>query len=251
LDRLRCIAIDDEPLALEVLQAHAAQLPFIEISDVFTSPLKAMTVLQSQNIDLVFLDIHMPELNGLRLPKLVNTSAEFVFVTAYKEHAYESYELRAVDYLLKPVSFDRFLMAVNKVLKVKKEHTVEAEIPTARSRTTRQLFVRADKKIVQLNITEILYIEGLKDYVTIYLPHRKVVARESLKKIATLLSDAGFVRIHRSYIVPFSNIQQLEGNSLLLQNVELPIGVSYKKALLTMIDEHLIGDRQRLMNGDR
>jgi DNA-binding LytR/AlgR family response regulator len=245
LDKLNCIAIDDEPLALEVIKEHAAQLPYVELLAVFTSPLEAMAFLQIEKVDLVFLDIHMPELNGMELPTLVQSTAAFVFVTAYKEYAYDSYALNVADYLLKPVSFDRFVNAVNKVLHRKTNETSMLGEKVASTTKVPYLFVRADKKIVRFATSNIRYIEGMKDYVTIYGTNGKIVARESLKRIADLLAADDFVRIHRSYIVPLHAVKQIEGNRVHLDDKELPIGASYKSELLQRIDAQLIGDRLR------
>lgn len=243
MDKLRCIAIDDEPLALEVLENHANQLDNVEMLQTFTDPLKALMFAKNSKVDLVFLDIEMPQINGLKLSELIPSNCSIVFVTAYEQHALKSYDLDVVDYLVKPLSFERFLKSITKVIDRRRSSGHHVVLDENQSNKTDSIFVRSDKKIIQLAINRIICIEGLKDYVTIYLTDDKVVTRESLKNVLEMLGPYDFIRVHKSYIVATSRIKALEGNLLSLMDRDVPVGGSYKEELLGIMQERLLGKR--------
>lgn len=235
---IRAIAIDDEPLALEIIENYAKQIPFLELIGVFTNPMEAMLFLQNNELDLIFLDIQMPLINGLKFPETVRKMPAFIYITAYEEFALKSYELNASNYLLKPVSFEVFLLAVKRF----NEQSNAIDGSTSQQKNT-SLFVKTDKKIVQLFIRDIIYIEGLKDYVTIYYKDKKIIARESLKHMIALLGSFGFVRVHKSYIVALTYINELDGNILRIDTKEIPVGKSFRSDLLQRMEQDMIGNR--------
>lgn len=243
METIKCIAIDDEPLALEVLEDYANQLTNVEMLQTFTDPLAALVFVKNNDVDLVFLDIEMPQINGLKLAELLPSSCSVAFVTAYDQHAIKSYDLEVVDYLLKPVSLERFLKTINKVID-RRNPLIPVQDKTDNQVTNSDtIFVRSDKKIMQLTINNIVYVEGLKDYVTIHMTDSKVVIRESLKNVLLMLGPYDFVRVHKSFIVAVQSIKALEGNQLHLMGREVPVGGSYKVELLKAMEERLLGKR--------
>lgn len=222
---LRCIAIDDEPLALELLEDNISRLPFLKLVASFSDPVQAITKMQQEEIDLVFLDIQMPGLTGLQLIQSLPKKPMFILVTAYEKYALESYNLDVVDYLVKPVSLERFIKACNKAW----------ELYQLRNHETGQqqadyFFINADYSLLKIVFADIVYIEGLKDYVKIHLNSstKPVVARMSMKSLEDELPKAQFVRIHKSFIVSKKFITSVKKNSIFMGTAELPVGETYK-----------------------
>lgn len=222
---INAIAIDDEALALEVIEAHCSNSTEVKLDAVFTKPQDAEKYLKKFPIDLVFLDINMPSISGLKLAKLLPPQCLVVFTTAYSEFAAESYELNAIDYLLKPINKARFDKAIVKVKEylgyLKNKDGVDAQ----------QLFIRADYAIHKVNFGEILYIEGIGDYVKIFVNEKKtIVARITMKEVLTKLPKNDFLRVNRSYIIPLARIQSVTNKIILLPEKEIPIGTTYLKS---------------------
>ena len=236
---ITCIAVDDEPLALEIVESYAEQIPFLNLLKTFTSPLEALMFMQENEVDVLFLDIQMPEISGLKLKTLIPKATEVIFITAYDEHAVKSYELEAFDYLLKPVKFERFLKSVSNAL----ENRRNQQLPSKEVVDT--LFVRSDKRITQIKIDEILFIEGLKDYVRIHLTDSRIITRESLTKLTKLLASKEFLRVHKSYIVPLKKIKSIYGNRIIIGDKEIPIGASYKSELINSLGDNILGMRDK------
>lgn len=225
---LRCIAIDDEPLALELLEDNISKLPYLQLVASFTNPLEAVHCLQDQQIDLVFLDIQMPGLTGLQLIESLSQKPMFILVTAYEKYALDSYNLNVVDYLLKPVALDRFMKACGKaweLYKLKNASQAKADKPS-------YFFVNLYYSQVKVVFADIMWIEGLKDYIKIHLKStsKPVVTRMSIKSIEEQLPD-NFVRIQKSYIVSKDFVTAIRKNSIFLGAIELPIGDNYKDAV--------------------
>jgi DNA-binding LytR/AlgR family response regulator len=226
---MRCIIIDDEPLAREGMQRHVNNLSQLQLMGTFSNPLDAATLLQQNTIDLVFLDIEMPEMNGLNFVKTLVNSPLVIFVTAYPQYALDSYELDAIDYLLKPIRFERFVKAVNKaqnyldLLQSKDANTQQIE-----SVNPEFIYIKADRKYFKIFFKDILYIEGLKDYVILHTPDRKVITAMNLKTIFDQLPPSVFARISKSYIVNTAHIISFDHFSVYLKNAELPVGNSFK-----------------------
>lgn len=220
---IKAIAIDDEPLALTVLEAYCAENASIELVKTFTQPGKALEHLRRFPVDLIFVDINMPGMTGLQLVKSLQEAPMVIFTTAYSEYAVQSYEVNALDYLLKPISVGRFEKAVNKA---EEYHQFLHKLDSG---PAKQLYVRADYSLIKVDISEILYIEGLADYVKIYIKDRKtIVSRMTMKELIDKLPQESFIRIHRSYIVPFHRIAAVRSNTVLLEDAALPIGKTYQ-----------------------
>jgi DNA-binding LytR/AlgR family response regulator len=232
---IKTIIVDDEPLALDVLEALLGNVPHIQIEARCENAFEANEVLQSQKIDLMFLDIQMPQLNGIDFLKSLAHPPAVVFTTAFPEYAVSGFELNAVDYLVKPVSMDRLLKAINKVsdrLPAKQEGELEG--------SDQFFFVKADKKLVKINFDDIVYIEGLKDYVIIKTETTRVITLQTMKSLEDKLPDQIFKRIHRSFIVNMNKINALDANEVEVmekgQIKQLPIGKNYKDELLELIN---------------
>ncbi|MDO3643132.1 LytTR family DNA-binding domain-containing protein [Mucilaginibacter sp. L3T2-6] len=224
---IRCIIVDDEPLARELLVGYIDQLPNITCVAVCTGAVQAFSVLHEQHVDLMFLDIQMPGITGLNFLKSVRNAPKVIFTTAYMEHAVEAFELEAVDYLLKPITFERFIKAVQKVLP-KKEEPQEAP---PRVNENDYVFLKVDKRLVKINHRNIVYAEGLGDYIKVYTADQTYITYLTMTKLETLLPANSFVRIHRSYIINLSHVQYLEGNFVRINDVDLPVGLTYKDGL--------------------
>jgi DNA-binding LytR/AlgR family response regulator len=228
---MKCIIIDDEPLAREGMQMHVKNMPQLQLMGSFSNPLDAALTLQQGSIDLVFLDINMPEMNGLDFVKTLVHTPMIVFATAYPQYALDSYELDAVDYLLKPIRFERFVKAVNKAQNY-------LDLLQSKDLTTNQIesvsqefiFIKADRKFFKIYFKDINYIEGLKDYVIIHTAERKVITAMNLKTIFDQLPPTIFARISKSYIVNTAHIVSFDPFSVYLKNAELPIGNTFKDA---------------------
>ena len=226
---IKCMIIDDEPLAINIIRKYIAELSFLELISSSTNPVEGLEILQNQSIDLLFLDINMSKLSGLSLIKSLSSPPLVIFTTAYSEHAVEGFELEAVDYLLKPFSFERFLKAVNKVCKQLK---INEPRQASFNQDYTNLTIKADRKLYRIRTEEILYLQAFGDYVKIITRNKKYLPKETLNNIEQRLSPQKFMRIHRSYIVALDAIQFMEGNVLHIEGNNIPIGQSYKGQLL-------------------
>ncbi len=219
---IKAIAIDDEPLALKVIESLCAKSELVELQKTFTEPNEALRYLRKYPADLIFVDIHMPSMTGLSLVRALEQKTMVIFTTAYSEYAITSYELNAIDYLLKPINNKRFSAAIQKAQEYynyiqKRDNGAEQYI-----------YVRADFSLVKIAITDILYIEGLADYLKIYIQNRKtIVVRMTMKEMLEKLPSDSFIRVHRSYILPFKEIISVRGNQIALADREIPIGKTY------------------------
>ena len=221
---INCLAIDDEPLALDVIEEYVNKVPFLNLIGKFTNPVEATAELHKGRIDLIFLDIQMPDLTGLEFLNTLERKPAVIFTTAYDEYALESYDFNTIDYLLKPISFDRFMKAVNKAQELLSSGADAAE--------NKFIFIKSDYKIHKIATDDIAYIEGYKDYVRIYTPEKRFVTRESMKNMEAMLSKDRFLRIHRSYIISIDKFSAIEGNMIILGEEKLPIGKSYKEQVM-------------------
>lgn len=236
---LNCLIVDDEELARTLLETYVSKMPMLNLAAKCKSPVEAMAVLQEENIDLMFLDIQMPEISGLDFLKSLSKPPMVILTTAYKEYALEGYRFNAIDYLLKPIDFNLFFQAVNKAIdRFKAANRVEviSEIPSglesAPSANKTFLTVRSEHKLIRINFAELLYVQGLSEYVTFHLRQGKVVALKSLKALENELPTSHFIRVHKSYIVSKNAVSGLEGNQLLLGEDKIPIGGSYKAGVV-------------------
>lgn len=221
---MKCIAVDDEPLALKVISDYINKVPFLELAGIFENPFEALQVMNNDTIDIAFLDINMPGLTGIQLVKSLRRIPNLVFTTAYSEYAVEGFELDAIDYLLKPFGFDRFLKAVNKV-----NHTGPWQSPND-ERTQNALFVQSEHRMIRLEIKDIYYIEGFKEYVKIHTDEKHpLLTLKSLKSLEEQLELNRFVRIHKSFLISIDKIQEIKNGKVKIKDKYLPIGDSYKK----------------------
>ena len=231
---IQCAIIDDEYLARQYIKDYIVKIPFLEVKGDYNSPMKVMDLLQKGEIDLLFLDIQMPDINGLDFLRSLNHPPHIILTTAYKEFALEGYELDVTDYLLKPFSFERFLKAVNKVYQDIQNKTVQNNRQGEEEQKTDfredYLIIRADRKFYKINYEDLIYIEGQKAYVTFHSENKKnITALASLKELEEKLPSGDFIRIHKSYIVSVKKIDALEGNQLEVQGALLPIGKNYRQ----------------------
>lgn len=228
--KLRCLLIDDEYLSLDVLENYLKQVPHLELVGSFTNPVEALAKLHEQNIDLLFCDVQMPQLSGLHLVESLPNQPMVVFTTAFKEHALEGFELDAVDFLVKPIRFERFLKAANKATELatlKRQQLQFAQEPQPKN----YQMIKVHHKTLKVLHSDILYIEGLREYVTYHTVAKKLVALESLKQLEIALPK-DFMRIHKSYIVSLSKVDSLVGNMLEIGGRQIPIGGSYREQVL-------------------
>lgn len=221
---ITAIAIDDEPLALSVIRAHCDRVDFIDLQKEFTEPTEALKYLKKFPVDLLFLDIHMPALSGIELYKAVPQKTAVIFTTAHSQYAVEGFELAALDYLLKPIPFDRFLQAAERA----REYHRLGHLGDGGGET-QHLYIRADYSLMKIAVADINYIEGLDNYLKIHLRgQRPIVTRMSMKTMAEKLTGHRFLRIHRSYIVPLADVDRVRAKTIFLKDgKELPIGAAY------------------------
>ena len=239
---INCIIVDDEQHAIDILVHYVNQTPHLHLLSTTTNPIEALQVVATQKVDLVFLDIQMPELSGIDFIKAIQGKAKVILTTAYSDFALESYELDVVDYLLKPIRLPRFLQAVQKATKELEEHSDEK--PTLSVDDDDYIFVKTESKgkLLKINLDEIDYIEGMKNYVAIYCAGKKTLVYTSMKDLEERLSKKQFIRVHKSFIIPILKITGIEGNILHLKNViaEILIGDNYKADLMEIIRNKMI-----------
>jgi DNA-binding LytR/AlgR family response regulator len=227
--KIRCLIIDDEPLAQRVIERYAENIPFLEIVQKCNSAVEAIDVLHNQVVDLLFLDINMPRLSGMEFLKTLKNPPLVIITTAYAEYAIQGYELDVVDYLMKPFAFDRFYKAIQKaeeLIKGKDQRNAESKETDKQEDTF--IFIKSSKKTFKVNLGEILYIEALGDYVKIFTTEKMIISYQSLKNIETLLPSSSFPRIHKSFIIALSRIDLIEGNHVKIKDRLIPIGTNFK-----------------------
>jgi len=228
-----CLIVDDELLARTLLEGFVSKIPSLHLAGLCKNPLEAMEIMRNQQIDILFLDIQMPELTGVEFLKVMKEKPAIVLTTAYSEYALEGYQLDVTDYLLKPFSFDRFLKAANKAMD---QVQLRRSNPENASNSQKEyLMLHADHKIYRIAMSDIKYIEGLKEYVSYYTAEKRIIVLQSLKSIEESLPPDKFIRIHKSYIVPIARIKNLDGNQVLIGDKLLPVGRSYKDELLRRV----------------
>lgn len=228
---LNCAIVDDEPLALNLLESYVNKTPFLTLSGKYSSAVQALAELPQKHIDLLFLDIQMPELNGMEFSKMVDKHTRIVFTTAFEQYALDSYRVNALDYLLKPISYADFLEAANKA--------VEWFRLTEKSDEIESIFVKSDYKLIQIELKKILYIEGLKDYIKIHTEDnpKPILSLMSMKSMEELLPASRFLRVHRSFIVQKEKIQVIDRGRIVFGKAYIPVSESYKAAFQAFLDE--------------
>lgn len=239
---LKCIAVDDEPLALDIIADYVAKVPFLELVKRTENAIEAMQLVQEGNIDLVFLDIQMPELTGIQFLKIAGNKASYILTTAYSQYALESYDLNVSDYLLKPIAFDRFYKAVEKVRNQRqKQETTAVAVPEPVAAPVNApiqdfIFVKTEHKIQKIELDDILYIEGLKDYISIFTKNERVITLQNMKKMEETLPKGDFIRVHKSYIIAVDKIESIERSRIAIAGKTIPVGDTYRDAFFKLID---------------
>ncbi|MBR1881471.1 MAG: response regulator transcription factor [Muribaculaceae bacterium] len=228
--KIKCVIVDDEPLAVELLASYVAKIPFLELMGKYTNATDALKGITEQPVDLLFLDIQMPEVNGLELSRMVPEATRIVFTTAFQQYAIDGYRTNALDYLLKPITYANFLEACNKALQW---FSLVWQSGAAKTdEEPKSIFVKSEYKLIQINLDHIRYIEGLKDYVKIYIEgsSRPILSLMNMKAMEQQLPASRFIRVHRSFIVSKEKITEIDRNRIIFNDVHIPIGDSYKQA---------------------
>lgn len=238
--QLNCAIIDDEPLAMELIKSYVEKTPFLKLEGMYSSAVQALSEMAKKTpVHLLFLDIQMPGINGLEFSKLVSYQTKIVFTTAFSQYALDSYKVNALDYLLKPISYNDFLQAVNKAIQWFK---LQNNISESYSDKAEFIYVKSEYKLLQIPLEKILYIEGLKDYIKIHLEGeaKPVLSLLSMKSMEEKLSPDRFIRIHRSYIVQKSKIRMIDRGRIVFNKEYIPISDSYKQELQNYLNEHSV-----------
>ena len=237
---IRCAVVDDEPLALGLMASYVKKTPFLKLVGAYSSAVQAMQEMHDHIVDLIFLDIQMPELNGLDYSRMIPQQTRVVFTTAFNQYALDGYKVNALDYLLKPVSYPDFLQAANKAQEwfnlIERSQQPEK---TEKEEDIQSIFIKSEYKLIQIELKNILYIEGLKDYVKIYEENapKPIMSLMSMKAMEEMLPSDRFMRVHRSYIVQKEKIRIIEHNRIVFGNTYIPIGESYKPAFQDFLNK--------------
>jgi DNA-binding LytR/AlgR family response regulator len=221
---MRCIIVDDEPLAHEILSDYILKTPSLNLIASYTNPIEAFASIDKDQIELIFLDVQMPELTGVQFLKLLGNKCKVILTTAYTEYAFEGFEHNVVDYLLKPISFERFTKAIQKIY----SDDAESKELSLNDENKEHVFIKTEHKIIRVNLCDILYVEGLKDYISIYTNEERILTLMNLKKMEEMLPSKRFMRVHKSYIVSFEKIDTIEKNRIYIKSNGIPIGDTYK-----------------------
>jgi len=224
---MNCIAIDDEPRALEVIERYCQKSDLLDLKATFREPVKAIEFLNKEKVDLIFLDINMPDITGMQLIQTLAAKPMVIFTTAYSNYAVESYNLNAIDYLLKPITFERFLAAVNKA---SNQFSLQNK-PLAKGDDAGTVFIKSGPHTYQVKVGEILYLEKDGNYITIHLKDKNILIRENMGDVFDLVPAADFVRVHKSYVVAIKHIAMIEVHQLVINGEKIPVGSTYRDAL--------------------
>lgn len=245
---LKCIAVDDEPLALDIIEDYVSKVPFLELVKRTENAIEALQLVQTGEIDLVFLDVQMPDLTGIQFLKIASNKASYILTTAYSQYALESYDLDVSDYLLKPIAFDRFYKAVEKVhIRLNQQQTTPVPVAAAPVLPPSPpvlpvepvmdfIFVKSEHKIQKIELSDILYIEGLKDYISIFTRNERVITLQNMKKMEETLPSSQFIRVHKSYIIALDKIESIERSRISICQKIIPIGDTYRDEFFRRIE---------------
>jgi len=235
--KTKCLIVDDEPLARELIRGHVQKLENFEVVAECSDAMKALNVLREKQVDLIFMDIQLPQITGIEFLKTLKHAPKVIITTAYREYALEGFELDVVDYLLKPITFERFLKSVNKYYQMNQEDIQVVPGNSAdKSVDESFIYVKENKKVVKVYLSEIKYIEGLSEYVQVYTDKRKIITKTSMSQMEEKLPAENFLRIHKSFIISVNKIEAFTANTIEVQGKELPIGRSFKNAVLNMLN---------------
>ncbi|MDX1908125.1 MAG: LytTR family DNA-binding domain-containing protein [Bacteroidia bacterium] len=236
--KIRAIAIDDEPLGLEVIRHFAPKIPFLDLVATFQNPLEGVQYLGQEPVELIFLDIQMPDLTGIQLLKTISVQPVIIFTTAYPQYAVDSYELSAVDYLLKPFLFERFLKAVNKAQAqlIAQGRLEDTGIPETGGQKD-YMFVKSDTRYFRVNYSDILFIEGMRDYIAVHTPRQRILTLMSMTDMLKKLPAGDFMRVHKSYIAGIKHVTLIQNNRILIGEREIPISNTYREDIQRFIED--------------
>ncbi len=237
---IRCLVVDDEPLALHILEDYISKMPFLTLIKATTNPIEALQLVQEGGIDLVFLDVQMPELTGIQFLRIANGKAKVILTTAYSQYALEGYELDVIDYLLKPIAFDRFFKSVQKaqtIIQPSAKQEVKQETSNPQNDFLSDfIFVKTEHKIQKVYLNDILFIEGLKDYISIFTPAERIITLQNMKKMEDALPEKHFIRVHKSYIVSINKIDSIERSRIFIGDKIIPVGDTYRDEFFKIVD---------------
>jgi two-component system, LytTR family, response regulator LytT len=236
---IQSIAIDDEPLALQLVTGYIKKTPFLELAGAFDNPLSAMEFLENNPVQLIFLDIQMPDLSGTEFARTLEADTKIIFTTAYEQYALEGFRLEAIDYLLKPFGYEEFLVAAQKARKlIGLEQQSVAQIEA----NSEFLFLKSDYKIRRINFNDILYIEGLKDYIKVYLQNepKPILSISTIKAVEAKLPEARFMRVHRSFIVNLERINTIDRSRIVFGSIYIPVSDQFKDKFQTFLDKNFL-----------
>lgn len=236
---IRCIAVDDEPLALEIIEDYAKKSAALQLVQKFNRAADALKFLQEEErVDLIFLDIKMPDIDGIQLVKSLKNPPLIIFTSAYEQYALDGYNLDVIDYLLKPISFERFLKSVTKVQEYLSKEKTPSSATTGDGKLNDYIFIKTEYKIIKINLEDILFIEALKDYTKIYTQNQPVLTLRSLKSFENKLPQEKFIRVHRSYLVSLDKINSVERNTVMIANQPIPISEGYRDRFYELISRN-------------
>ncbi|MET0946663.1 MAG: LytTR family DNA-binding domain-containing protein [Flavobacterium sp.] len=232
--KIKCVLVDDEPLAIKVLQNYFNNFTDFEVIATFNNSLEALDFINSTTVDAVFLDINMPMMTGFELISLIENKTKVIITTAFREFAAESYDLDVLDYLVKPIPLPRFIKCINKITT---EFNLKNNIKVETTKGDSHIFIKVDKKMMKINIEEILFVEGMKEYIKIVTPDKTYITHKSLTSLSEELPADRFLRIHKSYVIALNKVKSIEGNRVQIQSYTIPIGRNYSKDVKTKILE--------------
>lgn len=240
MKKLSCIIVDDEPVARKILEEFTEQVPFLDLLGKFESAMKAEEFLKSRQPDIIFLDIEMPKVSGLQMLKRVNIESMVILTTAFPQYALDGYELDIIDYLLKPFALHRFLKAVQKAKDFYEMKTHPIGIGSGNTPPPSYIFIKSEKRIEKVELSDILYAEVLGNYLTIYTDRKKIIAYLTMKSLESQLPPSDFIKIHQSFLVNRSKIESVEGNDLMVGTKSLPISRNYRDSVTSLINQRLL-----------
>lgn len=232
--KIKCVLIDDEPLAIKVLQNYFTNFTDFEVIGTFNNSLEALDFINSTTVDAVFLDINMPMMTGFELISLIENKTKVIITTAFREFAAESYDLDVLDYLVKPIPLPRFIKCINKITT---EYNLKNNIKVETTKGDSHIFIKVDKKMMKINIEEILFVEGMKEYIKVVTPDKTYITHKSLTSLSEELPADRFLRIHKSYVIALNKVKSIEGNRIQIQSYTIPIGRNYSKEVKNKILE--------------
>lgn len=232
--KIKCVLIDDEPLAIKVLQNYFTNFTDFEVIATFNNSLEALDFINSTPVDAVFLDINMPMMTGFELISLIENKTKVIITTAFREFAAESYDLDVLDYLVKPIPLPRFIKCINKITT---EYNLKNNIKVETTKGDSHIFIKVDKKMMKINIEEILFVEGMKEYIKVVTPDKTYITHKSLTSLSEELPAERFLRIHKSYVIALNKVKSIEGNRVQIQSYNIPIGRNYSKDVKNKILE--------------